>query len=51
MLAKLFLEHATSHREVELFLFYVLCECDARGCHVLGFFSKRKVSGTLGPDA
>ena len=39
-LAKLFLDHKTLYYDVDLFLFYILCECDERGCHVVGYFSK-----------
>lgn len=39
-LAKLFLDHKTLYYDVDLFLFYVLCECDDRGCHMVGYFSK-----------
>ena len=39
-LAKLFLDHKTLYYDVDLFLFYVLCECDERGAHVVGYFSK-----------
>jgi hypothetical protein len=46
LLAKLFLEHKDTHREVERFLFYVLCECDAAGCHLLGLFSRQKASSS-----
>ncbi len=35
-LAKLFLDHKTLFYDVDLFLFYVLCECDERGAHVVG---------------
>ena len=35
-LAKLFLDHKTLYYDVDLFLFYVLCECDERGAHVVG---------------
>lgn len=31
-LAKLFLDHKALYYDVDLFLFYVLCECDDRGC-------------------
>ena len=41
-LAKLFLDHKTLYYDVDLFLFYVLCECDDRGCHMVGYFSKVK---------
>ncbi|KAF8411547.1 hypothetical protein HHK36_004101 [Tetracentron sinense] len=42
-LAKLFLDHKTLYYDVDLFLFYVLCECDDRGCHMVGYFSKVRV--------
>lgn len=35
-LAKLFLDHKTLYHDVDAFLFYVLCECDERGAHVVG---------------
>lgn len=41
-LAKLFLDHKTLFYDVDLFLFYVLCECDERGCHIVGYFSKAR---------
>ncbi|TYG50443.1 hypothetical protein ES288_D10G175500v1 [Gossypium darwinii] len=43
-LAKLFLDHKTLYYDLDLFLFYVLCECDDRGCHMVGYFSKEKHS-------
>eukprot|EP00899_Mesostigma_viride_P003829 jgi/Mesvir1/13447/Mv16512-RA.1 len=43
-LAKLFLDHKTLYYDVDLFLFYVLCENDERGCHMVGYFSKEKNS-------
>ena len=43
-LAKMFLDHKTLYYDVDLFLFYVLCECDERGAHVVGYFSKEKHS-------
>eukprot|EP00854_Cymbomonas_tetramitiformis_P018346 gene18346-21881_t len=43
-LAKLFLDHKTLYYDVDLFLFYILCECDERGYHVVGYFSKEKNS-------
>lgn len=30
--------------QVDLFLFYVLCESDDRGAHIVGYFSKEKNS-------
>lgn len=43
-LAKLFLDHKTLYYDVDLFLFYILCEVDERGAHVVGYFSKEKCS-------
>mmetsp|Transcript_33444 Transcript_33444/g.79319 ORF Transcript_33444/g.79319 Transcript_33444/m.79319 type:complete len:407 (-) Transcript_33444:861-2081(-) len=43
-LAKLFLDHKTLYYDVDLFLFYVMCECDERGAHTVGYFSKEKCS-------
>jgi len=43
-IAKLFLDHKTLEYDCYPFLFYVLCEVDARGCHIVGYFSKEKVS-------
>ena len=48
-LAKLFLDHKTLYYDVDLFLFYILCECDDRGCHIVGYFSK--VRGEEGWEA
>ena len=39
-MAKLLLENKTLYFDVEPFLFYVLTECDSKGCHILGYFSK-----------
>mmetsp|Transcript_22220 Transcript_22220/g.30568 ORF Transcript_22220/g.30568 Transcript_22220/m.30568 type:complete len:433 (-) Transcript_22220:259-1557(-) len=44
LLAKLFLDHKTLYYDVEPFLFYVMTECDTKGCHVVGYFSKEKNS-------
>ncbi|KAL9643505.1 hypothetical protein ABK040_010119 [Willaertia magna] len=44
LLAKLFLDHKTLYFDVEPFLFYILCECDEEGCHIVGYFSKEKHS-------
>ncbi|GAB4822189.1 hypothetical protein N2152v2_009235 [Parachlorella kessleri] len=43
-LAKLFLDHKTLYYDVDLFLFYIMCECDERGAHIVGYFSKEKAS-------
>jgi len=44
ILAKLFLDHKTLYYDVEPFLFYILTECDEKGCHIVGYFSKEKNS-------
>lgn len=44
LLAKLFLDHKTLYYDVEPFLFYIMTECDSRGCHIVGYFSKEKCS-------
>ena len=43
-LAKLFLDHKTLMADVDPFLFYVMCEYDDRGAHIVGYFSKEKDS-------
>lgn len=40
LLAKLFLDHKTLYFDVEPFLFYVLCDIDKHGSHLVGYFSK-----------
>lgn len=40
----MFLDHKTLYYDVDLFLFYVLCEVDERGSHIVGYFSKEKHS-------
>jgi len=44
LLAKLFLDHKTLYYDTDPFLFYVMCEWDALGYHIVGFFSKEKES-------
>ncbi|XP_042213219.1 histone acetyltransferase KAT8-like isoform X1 [Homarus americanus] len=44
LLAKLFLDHKTLYFDVEPFLFYILCEVDKQGAHLVGYFSKEKES-------
>jgi histone acetyltransferase MYST1 len=44
LLSKLFLDHKTLYYDVEPFLFYIMCEVDAAGCHIVGYFSKEKLS-------
>ncbi|PIA47946.1 hypothetical protein AQUCO_01400504v1 [Aquilegia coerulea] len=41
-MAKFFLDHKTLLDDVDYFLFYVLCECDDDGCHMVAYFSKEK---------
>jgi histone acetyltransferase MYST1 len=43
-LAKFFLDHKTLHYDTDPFLFYVLCEMDDQGYHIVGYFSKEKFS-------
>lgn len=44
LLSKLFLDHKTLYYDVDPFLFYVLCERDEHGHHLVGYFSKEKAS-------
>jgi histone acetyltransferase HTATIP len=44
LLSKLFLDHKTLYFDVDIFVFYVMTESDAKGCHLLGYFSKAKDS-------
>jgi len=44
LLAKLFLDHKTLYFDVEPFIFYILCEVDRYGAHIVGYFSKEKES-------
>lgn len=44
LMAKLFLDHKTLYFDVEPFYFYVLCEIDKFGYHIVGYFSKEKES-------
>jgi len=44
LLAKLFLDHKTLYFDVEPFMFYILCEVDQYGAHLVGYFSKEKDS-------
>ncbi|KRX91976.1 Histone acetyltransferase KAT5 [Trichinella pseudospiralis] len=44
LLAKLFLDHKTLYYDTEPFLFYVFTEMDKFGCHIVGYFSKEKIS-------
>ena len=44
LLAKLFLDHKTLYYDVDPFLFYVITQVDHTGAHIVGYFSKEKVS-------
>jgi len=44
LLAKLFLDHKTLYYDTDPFLFYVMCEYDEYGFHIVGYFSKEKES-------
>ena len=46
LLSKLFLDHKTLYYDVDPFLFYVLCERDAAGYHMV-----RGLGGVRGPQA
>lgn len=43
-LSKLFLDHKNLYYNMEPFLFFVLCENDSQGSHIVGYFSKEKES-------
>ena len=44
LLSKCFLDHKTLYYDVDPFLFYVMCQRDNTGCHMIGYFSKEKES-------
>ncbi|KAL3801857.1 hypothetical protein ACHAWO_003863 [Cyclotella atomus] len=44
LLAKLFLDHKTLYYDVDPFYFYVITEVDEEGAHIVGYFSKEKMS-------
>jgi len=44
LLAKLFLDHKTLYYDVDPFYFYIVCSVDDSGAHIVGYFSKEKVS-------
>jgi len=45
-LAKMFLDHKYLYYDVDPFLFYVICEHDDQGFHMVGYFSKEKESAS-----
>lgn len=44
LFAKLFLDHKTLYYDVDPFYFYIICQVDEAGAHIVGYFSKEKVS-------
>jgi histone acetyltransferase MYST1 len=44
LLAKLFLDHKTLYYDVVPFYFYIVTTVDEEGSHIVGYFSKEKVS-------
>lgn len=42
--AKMFLDHKTLYYDVDPFLFYIMCEVDEFGYHIVGYYSKEKYS-------
>lgn len=44
LLSKCFLDHKTLYYDVDPFLYYVMCERDDTGVHLIGYFSKEKES-------
>ncbi|KAJ1563744.1 Histone acetyltransferase [Nowakowskiella sp. JEL0078] len=44
LLSKLFLDHKTLYYDVDPFIFYLMTRNDNTGCHLLGYFSKEKLS-------
>jgi histone acetyltransferase MYST1 len=44
LLAKLFLDHKTLYYDTDPFYFYIVCQVDEYGSHIVGYFSKEKNS-------
>lgn len=44
LLSKLFLDHKTLYYDTDPFLFYVMVELDDKGQHLIGYFSKEKLT-------
>lgn len=42
LISKLFLDHKTLYYDIDPFYFYVLCEHDRDGYHMVGYFSREK---------
>ncbi|XP_022228329.2 histone acetyltransferase KAT5-like [Drosophila obscura] len=45
LLSKLFLDEKTLYNDMDPFLFYIMTVFDSRGFHIVGYFSKEKMSG------
>merc|ERR1712192_45114 len=41
-IAKLFLDHKTLFWDIDVFYYYILCNYDSNGAHIVGYFSKVK---------
>ncbi|KAJ3355875.1 hypothetical protein HDU91_005620 [Kappamyces sp. JEL0680] len=48
LIAKTFLDHKTLYYDVEPFLFYIMCERNEYGCHLVGYFSKVRAALVIG---
>lgn len=44
LISKLFLDHKSLYYDIDVFMFYVLCRRSERGYHMVGYFSKEKIS-------
>ncbi|KAI8459888.1 histone acetyltransferase htatip, partial [Phakopsora pachyrhizi] len=44
LLSKCFLDHKTLYYDVDPFMYYVMCQRDSNGLHMIGYFSKEKES-------
>ncbi|BFF95250.1 histone acetyltransferase Tip60-like [Drosophila madeirensis] len=44
LLSKLFLDEKTLYHDTDPFLFYIMTVFDSRGFHIVGYFSKEKIS-------
>ncbi|XP_041452119.1 LOW QUALITY PROTEIN: males-absent on the first protein [Drosophila obscura] len=44
LMSKLFLDHKVLYFDMDPFFFYILCEVDREGSHIVGYFSKEKKS-------
>lgn len=43
-MSKLFLDHKNLYWNMDPFMFFILCENDKDGSHMVGYFSKEKES-------